>query len=146
MNGTVWEGPLTIFRKWKLRGLGVCKYGVDGDTKLKFAQAKLSGKTVSVTRFSKGAEMSTGTTETPAADPAPTTPAVPAPAATPAASTEITAPAGTTQLSRKQQSEAYLKEFGEQAQHCLAVTIESKTPGSSSPGSCVPRMNGCVPR
>lgn len=114
VNGTVWEGPLTIFRKWKLRGLGVCKYGVDGDTKLKFAQAKLSGKTVSVTRFSKGAEMSTGTTETPAADPAPTTPAVPAPAVTPAAGTETVAPAGTTQLSRKQQSESFLKEFGEQ--------------------------------
>lgn len=133
VNGRTLDGPLTIFRQWKLNGLGICIHGVDGSTSLAFSKQP-SGKTVAVTRFSKGAFMADTTTET---DPAVTeseTPTVEktqeeldadAAAAAAAAVTAVAdvittaavaaAPAvdAPAEFSRKQAADAFVTEFGE---------------------------------
>lgn len=124
VNGQQWAGPLTVFRKWKLHGLGICPRGVDDGTSVKFSR-KLSGQTAAVTRFSKGqpmgGESEAKPTDNPAEKPVETPAEKPAdkpadkptdkPAETPAAST--TAPAGTTQLSRAEMAKPFVKEFGD---------------------------------
>lgn len=117
VNGDQFTGPLTVFRKWKLRGLAVCKQGVDSNTNVKFSAEQLSGKTVSVTRFAKGEimpeEATPVATEKPAEKPAEKPVEKPAETGTPTPATPAV-PAEATQLSRKQQSEVFIKEFGEQ--------------------------------
>jgi hypothetical protein len=58
VNGVTFDGPVTVFRQWELRGLALCMYGVDGGTNVGFS-SNLSGKTAAVTRFTKGDDMST---------------------------------------------------------------------------------------
>ncbi len=120
VNGDQFTGPLTVFRKWKLQGIAVCKQGVDPNTNVKFSAEQLSGKTVPVTRFSKGGIMPDEVpptvtpveNEKPAEKPAET--GTPTPAAVSQTPPTPAVPAAVTQLSRKQQSEAFIKEFGEQ--------------------------------
>lgn len=52
VNGRLQAGPLTIFREWRLLGVAICLYGVDGGTNVAFSR-RLSGQTVPITRFSK---------------------------------------------------------------------------------------------
>lgn len=121
-NGQTWQGPITVFRQWKLLGLAVCLYGVDAGTTLDVT--KLSGQKAAVTRFSKGAAMPDPVpTPTPAPVPTPTPapevktetppvtpPAVPAP--TPPVAPVVTPP---TQLSRAEAAKPFITAFG--AQH-----------------------------
>lgn len=60
VNGKTFSGPIAVFRQWELKGLAVCMYGVDSGTSVEFSK-ELSGKTVSVTRFKKGEEVTTQT-------------------------------------------------------------------------------------
>ena len=67
VNGQTFPGPIAVFRQWQMLGLAICLYGVDDDTSVGFSDSQKSGKTVAVTRFSKGAFMADTTTETAAA-------------------------------------------------------------------------------
>lgn len=84
VNGKTWQGPLTVFRNWKLNGMAVCLHGIDDGTNVRFSR-KLSGATAAVTRFSKGPPMDGQPATPPATDTPPATPATPAPGAAPGA-------------------------------------------------------------
>lgn len=121
VNGQQWAGPLTVFRKWKLHGLGICPRGVDDGTSVKFSR-KLSGQTAAVTRFSKGQVMAGETddkkigTETPPVVPPAVPPVVP-PVVEPAVVSPVVPPVvpppGSTQLSRAELAKPFVKEFGD---------------------------------
>lgn len=133
VNGKTLAGPLTIFRQWKLDGLGICIHGVDGSTNLAFSKSP-SGKKVAVTRFTKGTAMADETpTDAPVTDPneTPTVEktqeeldadaAAAAAAAVAAVADVITtaavaaAPAADApaEFSRKQEADKFTGEFGE---------------------------------
>lgn len=85
VNGRQVQGPALIVRKWSLRGVAVCPYGMDANTS---AQLSETDRTVSIHLLSREEPMTTPTPGAPAAAPAaaPATqqaapPAAPAPAA-----------------------------------------------------------------
>lgn len=143
-NGRTYQGPVAIFRKWELYGLGVCLRGVDEGTNVQFSR-KLSGQTAAVTRFSKGPTSMDGENKTPATEPEKKkeeTPAVtttpeagntaetPATPSTPATQT-TTAPTGATQLTRAQQLQPFVAEFGQV--HGVALFSQFDTVDAARP-------------
>jgi hypothetical protein len=68
VNGKTLQGPLTVFRKWVLRGVAICPYGADPNTSTEF---KAGDKTVEVATF-QTQKLSSGeaTPPAPAVDPA----------------------------------------------------------------------------
>jgi len=54
VNGYTLKGPATIFRKWPLRGVAICPYGIDARTPVKFA----GDEQINVTILTKGKSMS----------------------------------------------------------------------------------------
>ena len=48
VNGTTFEGPGVVFRKWTLRGVAICPYGVDANTAAEFAANKNNDNTIEV--------------------------------------------------------------------------------------------------
>lgn len=111
VNGQTLPGPLTIFRKWKLLGLAICPYGMDGGTDCEFSR-KLSGQQVAVTRFSKGAPPVDGVVVPPVVSPAEPPPVVPP--VTETVVPPVVPPTGATALSRKDQLKPFTDAFGEQ--------------------------------
>lgn len=113
VNGGTVQGPCLIVRKWKLRGVAVCPYGMDENTESKFSQDTPSGTVRILTARSDMAE------PTPA--PAPEQPAAPekpqAPEVKPEAKPEAPATEGTpTEASQfKSQLKKFQTRFGAQA-------------------------------
>lgn len=58
VNGKQFAGPGYVVRRWPLRAMAVCRYGVDPDSRTQFARSdKPSGGTVSVRVFSNSGEV-----------------------------------------------------------------------------------------
>lgn len=45
VNGSQFTGPLTVFRKWSVRGIALCPYGSDSSTETLFSAARQSAAT-----------------------------------------------------------------------------------------------------
>lgn len=51
VNGQNVEGPMTIFRKWRLNGVAICPYGADSNTAIEFSQKRSRKKEAQATVF-----------------------------------------------------------------------------------------------
>lgn len=51
VNGQNVEGPMTIFRKWRLNGVAICPYGADSNTAIEFSQKRTRTKEAQATVF-----------------------------------------------------------------------------------------------
>jgi hypothetical protein len=108
-NGKQVEGPLTIFRKWDLRGVAVCPYGLDKNTSSKFA---MGGEEFTITIQRSLNAMSVETSEKPAEAPE-AVPAVATEQALQPVPTEQATPPAAAIPDRKSDGKRFLDAFGD---------------------------------
>lgn len=121
VNGKTHQGPLTIFRKWPLRGVAICPHGADGDTSATIQTAQGAKEYEFMTTESKPVESpveakpAEGATqqavEAQAAQPAVEVKPVEAAPVAPAAVVEV--PRNTEQAARDQFA-AWVADFGKE--------------------------------
>jgi hypothetical protein len=108
VNGQSYEGPLTIFRSYDIRGAAICPAGADKFTSAEFAATE-AGE-FSITLQQSGNPMSV-TTSAATAEPA---------AAVAATVTTVVTPANTGTLSRAEEGRKFLIAFGDFGATCFA--------------------------